>query len=115
MAANLSVSCYGDGKLDKVETQFSSDMAEVSEWSELSVSLKQGTNCQLSLQVTRGDGTDGAMAIGAIRVQSGKAHVFRSSRSLSPHFISFLSKRTRKLRVFKSTRHHVSVIVALCS
>ncbi|XP_050040923.2 MAM and LDL-receptor class A domain-containing protein 1-like [Dermacentor andersoni] len=70
VAANLSVSCYGDGKLDKVETQFSSDMAEVSEWSELSVSLKQGTNCQLSLQVTRGDGTDGAMAIGAIRVQS---------------------------------------------
>ncbi|XP_049522516.1 MAM and LDL-receptor class A domain-containing protein 1-like [Dermacentor silvarum] len=70
VTANLSVSCYDDGKPGKVETQLSLDMAEVSEWSTLNVSPKQGANCQLSVQVTRGDGTDGAMAIGAIRVQS---------------------------------------------
>ncbi|KAL1472144.1 hypothetical protein MTO96_039510 [Rhipicephalus appendiculatus] len=52
--------------------QFSLDTPEVSEWNALNITLKQGTNCQLSLRVTRGDGTDGAMAIGPIRMKSGR-------------------------------------------
>ncbi|XP_049522059.1 MAM and LDL-receptor class A domain-containing protein 2-like isoform X2 [Dermacentor silvarum] len=68
-AANLSVSCYGSVS-DPVNTTAQSylELVQVSEWTTLSATLKAGTHCQLSVWVTRGDGTNGTMAIASVRV-----------------------------------------------
>ncbi|XP_075543892.1 MAM and LDL-receptor class A domain-containing protein 1-like [Dermacentor variabilis] len=67
--ANLSVSCYSNGTPNGIETQYSAELKEVTEWTELNVALKQGSNCQLAVWVIRGDGTNGAIAIHSVKVQ----------------------------------------------
>ncbi|KAL1426224.1 hypothetical protein MTO96_018409 [Rhipicephalus appendiculatus] len=67
--ANLSVSCYSEGTTNQVETQYSEDLKEVTEWTELTVALEKGSNCQLAVWVIRGDGKDGAIAIHSVKVQ----------------------------------------------
>ncbi|KAL3247971.1 hypothetical protein MRX96_056747 [Rhipicephalus microplus] len=75
LVANFTITCYGDGKPVKAQAQFSVGMPEVFEWNTLNVTLKQATNCQLSLRVTRGYGTNGAIAIGKIRTKSAVTEV----------------------------------------
>ncbi|KAK8756977.1 hypothetical protein V5799_000321 [Amblyomma americanum] len=70
VAANLSVVCYGDGTSPKGITQYSQEVAEVTEWTALGVPLKRGTNCRLAVQVTRGERTNGAMAVNSIQLVS---------------------------------------------
>ncbi|XP_049268921.1 MAM and LDL-receptor class A domain-containing protein 1-like [Rhipicephalus sanguineus] len=68
IVANLSIFCYKDDTSDKSEVQQSLELPQVDEWATLQVTLRQGTNCQLAVQVTRGDGPDGAFGIWRIDV-----------------------------------------------
>ncbi|KAH8025024.1 hypothetical protein HPB51_002920 [Rhipicephalus microplus] len=83
LVANFTITCYGDGKPVKAQAQFSVGMPEVFEWNTLNVTLKQATNCQLSLRVTRGYGTNGAIAIGKIRTKSGHRQVPSGAQLMS--------------------------------
>ncbi|XP_049522518.1 MAM and LDL-receptor class A domain-containing protein 1-like [Dermacentor silvarum] len=66
--ANLTVFCYKDDVSDKSEVQHSLHLAEVEEWTDLDAKLRPGTSCQVVVQVTRGDGTNGTIAIRKIEV-----------------------------------------------
>ncbi|XP_077517466.1 MAM and LDL-receptor class A domain-containing protein 1-like isoform X2 [Amblyomma americanum] len=67
VAAKLSVVCYGRGASVEGETQYSRELDEVSKWTALDVPLKRGKNCRLAVEVTRGEGTNGAMAVDSIQ------------------------------------------------
>ncbi|XP_049522515.1 MAM and LDL-receptor class A domain-containing protein 1-like [Dermacentor silvarum] len=82
--ANLSVSCYSDGKPNSIETQYSAELHEVTEWTELNVPLKQGLNCQLAVWVIKGDGTNGAIAIHSVKVQQ-KDSTPKSNKDTATH------------------------------
>ncbi|XP_049268923.1 apical endosomal glycoprotein-like [Rhipicephalus sanguineus] len=71
MTANVSVTCYGKAS-DKTQPQVqsSTEMGEVSQWTTLKVPVKQGSACQLALIVTRGQGTNGTIAISSVNVES---------------------------------------------
>ncbi|KAH6921021.1 hypothetical protein HPB50_027991 [Hyalomma asiaticum] len=71
--ANMSVSCHSDDTTKKTQTLYSAELDEVTEWSELTVALKPGSNCQLAVWVTTGGSTNGAMAIHSVKVQQ-QAH-----------------------------------------
>ncbi|KAL1443855.1 hypothetical protein MTO96_030155 [Rhipicephalus appendiculatus] len=69
-SANLSVSCYGNTSDPKnADAPYTIKLQGVSQWSVLKVELKRGTRCQLSVSVTRGDGTNGTMAIASVEVE----------------------------------------------
>ncbi|XP_077560586.1 MAM and LDL-receptor class A domain-containing protein 1-like [Haemaphysalis longicornis] len=67
-AANLSVSCNGGTDSPTDKNHYASDLVEASGWTSLSMPLKPDTNCQLSVHVERGDGTNGTMSISAIQI-----------------------------------------------
>ncbi|XP_065297471.2 MAM and LDL-receptor class A domain-containing protein 1-like isoform X2 [Dermacentor albipictus] len=66
--ANLTIFCYKDDTSAKSEVQHSLQLAEVEEWTDLDVKLRQGTSCQVVVHVTRGGGTNGTIAIRKIGV-----------------------------------------------
>ncbi|XP_049522520.1 MAM and LDL-receptor class A domain-containing protein 2 [Dermacentor silvarum] len=88
--ANLSVSCYGKAS-EKAQTEVQSnlEMAEVSQWTTLNVTVKRGASCQLAVKVTRGQGTNGTMAISSVQVTLSETAVEPSQTSDSPTRCTF--------------------------
>lgn len=71
-SAKVIVACYEDKDTASEEGIQETDMVQGFVRRSITVTLRQGRNCQLSVVVTRGDGTNGTMAIGPIRVTSAK-------------------------------------------
>ncbi|KAL1466225.1 hypothetical protein MTO96_042870 [Rhipicephalus appendiculatus] len=67
-AANVSVHCYSDNVSVKREAVPSFELDEASDWATANLTLEQGTQCQLRIEVIRGSGTSGTMAIASIKV-----------------------------------------------
>ncbi|KAL1471062.1 hypothetical protein MTO96_023897, partial [Rhipicephalus appendiculatus] len=67
-AANVSVHCYNDNVSVKIEAMPSFELDEASDWATANLTLVQGTHCQLQIEVIRGSGTNGTMAIASIKV-----------------------------------------------
>ncbi|XP_049268924.1 MAM and LDL-receptor class A domain-containing protein 1 [Rhipicephalus sanguineus] len=76
--ANVSVTCYGKAS-DKAppEVQSLVEVEEVSQWTTVKVPLNEGTGCQVSVMVTRGPGTNGAMAIASVKITSSEPERWR--------------------------------------
>lgn len=68
-SATLSVFCYGSDTSARGELQQSHEFPQVDEWATLVMTLREGKNCQLAVQVTRGDGPDGVFGIWKIDVE----------------------------------------------
>ncbi|KAL1476074.1 hypothetical protein MTO96_036790 [Rhipicephalus appendiculatus] len=98
-SANLSVSCYGNASDPKnAEAQYRGQLVGLSQWSVLNVGLKRGTRCQLSVSVTRGDGTNGTMAIASVevdRMDTGRYLYLNTTAVDSHHLVSriFMQRR----------------------
>lgn len=73
VGATLSVICYGDGDSEDEKEHYGAELAKKLGWRTYNMTLPAGTNCQLTLRVTRGDGTNGTLAIKSIRVTGSKA------------------------------------------
>ncbi|XP_077560585.1 MAM and LDL-receptor class A domain-containing protein 1-like [Haemaphysalis longicornis] len=71
-SAKVAFACYEDSDTASEKSIQESEMVEGFVRTSISVTLRQGRNCQLSVVVTRGDGTNGTMAIGPISVTSPK-------------------------------------------
>ncbi|XP_077519937.1 apical endosomal glycoprotein-like [Amblyomma americanum] len=65
--ASLSVRCYIIDEPAK-SRQYSTELAEALHWTTLNIPLKPGKHCQLVVQVTPGDGTNGGVAIDEVAV-----------------------------------------------
>ncbi|XP_075546622.1 MAM and LDL-receptor class A domain-containing protein 1-like isoform X3 [Dermacentor variabilis] len=88
--ANLSVSCYGKAS-DKAQTELQSTvgMPEVSRWTTLNVTVKRGASCQLAVKVTRGQDTNGTMAIASVQATVSETAIERNETSDSPTHCTF--------------------------
>ncbi|XP_075546625.1 MAM and LDL-receptor class A domain-containing protein 1-like [Dermacentor variabilis] len=89
-AANLSISCYGNvHDLVNITAQSYVELTEVSQWTTLNLSLKRGSHCQLSVWVTRGDGTNGTMAIASVQATRTEPAAARKGNSDTPYRCTF--------------------------